>query len=65
MTIMDLPTHKLICNNCKQETECANLISFNTFTALPEGYAYNNTCPKCNSENTQKVQIEGRAEIPF
>ena len=35
---MDLPTHKLVCNDCEEETECANLISFNTFTPLPEGY---------------------------
>ena len=52
MTIMDIPTHKLVCKDCNKETEFANLISFNLFTPLPEGYAYNNKCPKCGSENT-------------
>ena len=65
MTIMDFPTHKLICKDCKNETECANLISFNSFSPLPEGYAYDNKCPKCGSENTNKVLIENKTEIPF
>ena len=61
MTIMDLPSHKLVCNDCNFEIDCANVISFNSFTPLPEGYAYNNTCLKCNSENTKKVPIK----LPF
>jgi hypothetical protein len=65
MTIMDIPTHKLVCKDCNKETEFANLISFNSFTPLPEGYAYNNECPKCGSGNTQKVLIEGRTEMLF
>ena len=65
MTIMDFPTHKLICKDCENETEFANIISFNSFSPLPAGYAYNNKCLKCGSENTEKVPIENRTEIPF
>jgi hypothetical protein len=65
MTIIDFPTHKLVCNDCGAETECANLISHNTFSPLPEGYAYNNKCLKCGSENTNKTLIEDGLEPPF
>ena len=65
MSIMDIPTHKLVCNDCEHEAECTNLISFNSFTPLPKGYSYSNKCPKCGSQKTKRIPIEDKDEFPF
>lgn len=59
-------THQLICNDCGHVSECGNLISFNTFSPPPSGYSYDDTCLKCSSANTEKIEVDGLdSDIPF
>ena len=58
--------YQLICNDCGHVSECGNLISFSTFSPPPSGYSYDDTCLKCSSANTKKIEVDGLdSDIPF